>query len=409
MAQAVCARMAMVAPKCLISGCIYEHRRAGWQLTVGPVLALFRSMLASQKMPSGLNTLVLDNLASGIIVFDAGLRVQYINQTAEMLLAVSSKHVLGQLPEVWMDCHGEAVIDLIEASSVGAPITKRGVVLNTERNDVTVDCTVTPMIDDEGVRHTIVELQHIDRHLRISREERLIAQQVLTRDVVRGLAHEIKNPLGGLRGAAQLLQAELDSEELREYTQIIIQEADRLQELVNRMLGPNRRPQYAPVNIHNVLERVRTLVLAEAGNRVKVRRDYDPSIPELTGDFDQLIQAVLNIVRNAVRVLTDKGTVTLRTRVQRNMTIGSGRHRLAAQIDIIDDGPGIPPEIIDTLFFPMVTSGTGGMGLGLSIAQSLINQHKGLIECTSREGETIFTIYLPLDEAAADEHDGANN
>lgn len=399
----------MVAPKCLISGCIYEHRRAGWQLTVGPVLALFRSMLASQKMPSGLNTLVLDNLASGIIVFDAGLRVQYINQTAEMLLAVSSKHVLGQLPEVWMDCHGEAVIDLIEASSVGAPITKRGVVLNTERNDVTVDCTVTPMIDDEGVRHTIVELQHIDRHLRISREERLIAQQVLTRDVVRGLAHEIKNPLGGLRGAAQLLQAELDSEELREYTQIIIQEADRLQELVNRMLGPNRRPQYAPVNIHNVLERVRTLVLAEAGNRVKVRRDYDPSIPELTGDFDQLIQAVLNIVRNAVRVLTDKGTVTLRTRVQRNMTIGSGRHRLAAQIDIIDDGPGIPPEIIDTLFFPMVTSGTGGMGLGLSIAQSLINQHKGLIECTSREGETIFTIYLPLDEAAADEHDGANN
>jgi two-component system nitrogen regulation sensor histidine kinase GlnL len=352
---------------------------------------------------------VLDNLASGVVLFDADLRVRYINQMAEMLLAVSAKHVLGKLPDAWMECHGEAVIDLIRAASIGSPITKRGVVLNNERNDVTVDCTVTPMADEDGRRYTIVELQHIDRHLRISREERLIAQQALSRDVVRGLAHEIKNPLGGLRGAAQLLQSELDDEELREYTQIIIEEADRLQELVNRMLGPNRRPQYAPVNIHNVLERVRALVLAEAGRRIRVRRDYDPSIPELTGDCDQLIQAVLNIVRNAIRVLGDQGTVTLRTRIQRNMTIGIGRHRLTAQIDIIDDGPGIPPEIADTLFFPMVTKGTGGMGLGLSIAQSLINQHKGLIECNSRPGETVFTIYLPLDEAEAEGQEGASN
>ncbi len=227
--------------------------------------------------------------------------------------------------------------------------------------------------------------------------------------MVRGLAHEIKNPLGGLRGAAQLLQAELGSEELREYTQIIIQEADRLQELVNRMLGPNRRPSYAPINIHHVLERVRTLVLAETGERITIRRDYDPSIPELSGDSDQLIQAVLNIVRNAVRALGDTGTVTLRTRIQRQLTIGHGRHRLAAQIDIIDNGPGIPPEIAETLFLPMVTAGTGGMGLGLSIAQSLINQHQGLIECNSRDGETTFTIFLPLEDDSNGERQGEAN
>jgi two-component system nitrogen regulation sensor histidine kinase GlnL len=350
-----------------------------------------------------LSTTVLDNLASAIVVFDEDLRVCYMNQMAEMLLAVSIKHVLGELPTAWMACHGEAVVDLINAAAVGSPITKRGVVLTTDRSEVTVDCTVTPVLDEDGTQITIVELQQIDRHLRISREERLINQQALTRDVVRGLAHEIKNPLGGLRGAAQLLEGELDSDELKEYTRVIIQEADRLQELVNRMLGPNRRPNCAPVNIHHVLERVRTLVLAETGERIDIVRDYDPSIPELMADSDQLIQAVLNIVRNAARALGDDGTVTLRTRIQRQLTIGNERYRLAAQIDIIDDGPGIPPEITDTLFFPMVTSGTGGMGLGLSIAQSLINQHKGLIECTSRNGETVFTIFLPLGDGSGTE------
>ncbi|MCW9078363.1 MAG: PAS domain-containing protein, partial [Gammaproteobacteria bacterium] len=211
------------------------------------------------KPVSLLSTSVLDNLASGVIVFDLGLCVNYVNQTAEMLLGVSAKHVLGELPASWMACHGEAVIDLIRASAIGSPITKRGVVLATDRGEVTVDCTVTPILDEDGTRFTIVELQQVDRRMRISREERLITQQVLTRDVVRGLAHEIKNPLGGLRGAAQLLEAELESAELKEYTHIIIQESDRLQELLNRMLGPNRRPSYAPVNIHHVLERVRSL------------------------------------------------------------------------------------------------------------------------------------------------------
>lgn len=356
------------------------------------------------------SSVILDNLGSAVVVFDADLRVSYLNQMAEMLLAVSAKHVIGQRPDAWIACHGEVLLDLIKVAEVGSPIIKRGVVLETERNQITADCTVIPIIDDDGKALTIVELQQIDRHLRISREEHLITQQALTRDVVRGLAHEIKNPLGGLRGAAQLLQGELESEELREYTRVIIQEADRLQELVNRMLGPNRRPTYAQVNIHNVLERVRTLVMAQTGKQIEVKRDYDPSIPELSGDSDQLIQAVLNIVQNAIRAIGDTGTITLRTRIHRNLTIANRRSRLSAEINIIDDGPGIPPEIAETLFLPMVTGGTGGLGLGLSIAQSLINQHHGLIECRSREGETVFTIYLPLNDdnsVVAEEEQGS--
>lgn len=341
---------------------------------------------------------VLDNLVSAVVVFDADLRVLCINQTAEMLLAISAKHAIGEPSDALTNWRGAALIDLVRVAQVGSSITTRGVVLRNERSEVTVDCTVSPVLDTELQQISIVELQHIDRHLRISREERLVTQQALTRDVVRGLAHEIKNPLGGLRGAAQLLEGELASDELKEYTQVIMHEADRLQELVDRMLGPSRRPSFAAANIHHVLERVRTLVLAETGEQIDIQCDYDPSIPELTADSDQLIQAVLNIVRNAARAIENGGTVTLRTRVQRQFTIGSERSRLAAKIEIIDDGPGVPAEIADTLFLPMVTSGTGGTGLGLSIAQSLINQHRGLIECDRCRGETVFTIYLPVGE-----------
>lgn len=349
-------------------------------------------------------TQVLDNLATAVLVFGADMRLYYLNQMAEALLAVSARHVLGELPEAWMTCYGESVTHLLTAARTGQPLTKRGIALVlADRTQVTVDCTVIPVHNDQVLTHTIVELQQIDRHLRISREERLLSQQALTRDLIRGLAHEIKNPLGGLRGAAQLLQAELPDPELREYTSIIIDEADRLQELVNRMLGPNRRPIYRALNLHNVLERVRALVVAEVGERIRIERDYDPSIPELIGDMDQLIQAVLNIVRNATRVLGESGTILLRTRIQRQFTIGNHHHKLVAQIDVVDDGPGIPEAIADTLFFPMVTYGTGGAGLGLSIAQSLINQHNGLIECQSRPGETVFSILLPLNTQMARE------
>ncbi|TPW11075.1 MAG: two-component system NtrC family nitrogen regulation sensor histidine kinase GlnL, partial [Halothiobacillaceae bacterium] len=212
-------------------------------------------------------------------------------------------------------------------------------------------------------------------------------------------AHEINNPLGGLRGAAQLLEKELNDVELKEYTDVIIGEADRLQKLLAKLLGPNTRPQKRYTNIHKILEHVRTLVSAEGCSSIHIIRDYDPSLPELLIDPDQLIQAVLNIVRNAVQALDGAGEIIFRTRPQRQMTIGTKRHRLVLVIDIIDNGPGIAPEMAETIFYPMVTGRAEGTGLGLSIAQAMINQHQGLIECSSRPGRTKFTLLIPLERA----------
>lgn len=348
---------------------------------------------------TGIERRALDSLASAVLLLDPQLGVRYANPAAEMLLAISSRQIIGHPIEGLLRSEEDVLIRHVRrACELGQPLTEREVsLLQPEGRQVTVDCTAVPLSALDGEPGLLIEMQQVDRHLRITREEQLISQQEATRDVVRGLAHEIKNPLGGLRGAAQLLEAELEDRELKEYTKVIIDEADRLQTLVNRMLGPNRMPAYARVSIHQVLERVYTLVRAEVGERVQLQRDYDPSIPDLIGDMDQLIQAVLNIVRNAVRAVGDGGTVILRTRVQRQFTIGNTRHRLVMQLDIIDNGPGIPEEIREKIFYPMVTSGTGGMGLGLSIAQSLINQHKGLIECRSRPGKTVFTVYLPVE------------
>ena len=243
----------------------------------------------------------------------------------------------------------------------------------------------------------LLEIQQVDRQLRITREEQILARNQATRALIRGLAHEIKNPLGGLRGAAQLLERELHEASLTEYTQIIIEEADRLQNLVNNMLGPNRLPEMKSVNIHQVLERVCSLVKVETGPALTVNKDYDPSIPPINGDMDQLIQSFLNIVRNAVRAAGREGVIDLTTRVLRQFTIGNIRHRLVISVDIEDNGPGIPKELQERIFFPMV-SGSDGMGLGLSISQTLINRHQGLIEFTSKPGRTVFRVLLPLEQ-----------
>jgi len=243
----------------------------------------------------------------------------------------------------------------------------------------------------------LVELQQIDRHLRISKEEQLLAQQSTSRMLIKGLAHEIKNPLGGIRGAAQLLEFELDAHELKEYTQIIIQESDRLKALIDKMLGPNKPSNKETLNIHEVLERVRQLVNIEVNNNIKILTDYDPSIPDLKADKNQLIQAVLNIVQNAVQAIQHDGQIIFKTRIKRHLTIGRKRHKLTAKIDIIDNGPGISDELMSQIFYPMITSRPEGTGLGLSIAQSLVNQHSGLIECESEPRNTVFTIYLPLE------------
>jgi two-component system nitrogen regulation sensor histidine kinase GlnL len=248
----------------------------------------------------------------------------------------------------------------------------------------------------------LIELREHLQHLKLDREERILDQSQVNKELIRNLAHEIKNPLGGIRGAAQLLQMELDSRELIEYTQVIIHEADRLQSLVDRLLAPHRRPHVVgDVNIHEVCERVRSLILAEFPKGLRMVRDYDTSIPEFRGDREQLIQAVLNIVHNAAQALADRvaegdAEIVLRTRINRQVTFGKQRYRLALELHVIDNGPGIPEEIKDRLFFPLVSGRDGGSGLGLNLAQTFVQQHHGLIECDSVPGRTDFKILIPL-------------
>ncbi len=215
--------------------------------------------------------------------------------------------------------------------------------------------------------------------------------------LVRGLAHEIKNPLGGLRGAAQLLDLELHDPELKEYTQIIIAESDRLQGLMDKMLGPNKLPNKSMLNIHEVLERVRQLVQAEYSGNLTINNDYDPSIPDIYADKDQLIQAILNIARNAMQAMEGKGEIMFKTRIHRQLNVGRKRYKLAVKCDIINNGPGIDADMMSQIFYPMITGRAEGTGLGLSIAQALINQHNGLIECNSEPGNTVFSIFLPME------------
>ena len=248
----------------------------------------------------------------------------------------------------------------------------------------------------------IVELLPLEQQARQEREERLVDQAQANKELIRNLAHEIKNPLGGIRGAAQLLQMELDSRELTEYTQVIIHEADRLQTLVDRLLAPHRRPHVVgDVNIHEVCERVRSLITAEFPRGLKVVREYDVSIPDFRGDREQLIQAVLNIAQNACLALAERiasgdAQLCFRTRVARQVTFGKQRYRLALELHVIDNGPGVPPSIKDRIFFPLVSGREGGSGLGLTLAQTFVQQHHGLIECDSVPGRTDFKILIPL-------------
>jgi two-component system nitrogen regulation sensor histidine kinase GlnL len=353
--------------------------------------------------PEMFHTRLLDNLTTAILLVDPNMRVVYLNPAAENLLELSSARVVGEeIGRVLQEDSGTtASLQRVLESGVG--FTKRQATLRLGvEKEVIVDYVVTPAtLETETL---ILEIQPLDRMMRISREEAILSAQHLSQLLVRSLAHEIKNPLGGLRGAAQLLARELDSEHLTDYTNVIIEEADRLRNLVDRLLSAPRRITREPVNIHEVLERVRHLVEAESDGRIVIQRDYDPSIPEIMGDREQLIQAVLNISRNAQQALRSMPSDALpelrfRTRTQRQFTIGNSRHRLACQIDITDNGPGVPPELMDTLFVPMISGRVDGTGLGLTIAQSIINQHHGLIECKSSPGKTVFSLLIPLEKA----------
>ncbi len=342
---------------------------------------------------------IVDNLSTAVLMFDPDLRLTYINPAGEVLLAASLRQVRGAPIETLVSSPS-FVVDVRQAVASGRPFTEREVELMLAGyKRVMVDVTVSPLAESHMPGGLLLELVQTERHQRIAREEHLLSQHQLTRTVVRGLAHEIKNPLGGLRGAAQLLARQLEDKALTEYTDVIIGEADRLQKLLERLEGPNGVPHKRSVNIHQVLERVRQLVTAEVSGQVRFELDYDPSIPDLHADFDQLIQAVLNVVRNAIQALGGKGRIILRTRAERRCTIGPHHHKLVARLDVIDNGPGVPKELLEKIFYPLVTGRAQGTGLGLSIAQSLVNQHGGIIECTSKPGETVFTILLPLEES----------
>lgn len=346
------------------------------------------------------NDRLLDHLNCALICLNKDLQVDYMNSSAESLLEISFSSVRKRpLSRLFHESQAANLTQLLHAViDSGQSITERETRVDLHNGtSVVIDFTINPVAEDNNDLHAIMELRTIDRHLRITREEQLHTQQQASQQLARGLAHEIKNPLGGIRGAAQLLQREALEPEWKEYTQIIIHETDRLQNLINRMLGPNRSMVKSTVNIFEVLEHVRSLLLAESPGTYEIKREYDPSIPELHADRDQLIQAFLNIARNAAQAVQASGSIIFRTEIARYSTINQITHRLAVRVDIIDDGPGIDANIQANIFLPMVTNKTGGSGLGLPIAQQIIQSHGGLIKCLSRPGKTEFSTILPLE------------
>ena len=342
-------------------------------------------------MPAAASFPGLELLATAVVALDDGFVVRYANPAAESLLATGAKSLLGQRFPALFDERDALEGLLRDARTVHWDYSTRTVsYTRLGREPLPLACSLT-RIETQDLT-LLAELRPIEQQLRMAREERLVFEQQANRELIRNLAHEIKNPLGGLRGSAQLLERELDRPELREYTQVIIKEADRLQSLMDRMLTPHRAPRIEPVSIHEVLERVRSLLRAEFG--VEAQRDYDPSLPEIVGDREQLIQAVLNIARNAAQV--GSTTIVLRTRAVRQITIVRQRYRLALELQVVDDGPGVPAEIQEKIFNPLVSGREGGTGLGLSLAQTFVQYHKGVIEFESRPGRTTFRILLPL-------------
>jgi len=345
---------------------------------------------------------ILDNLTAAVVMLNSQLELDYINPAAEMMFEASARQLRKHLINEWF-CDGPEDIEVLKSAlRDNHPYTRREAKLHTlNQQELTVDYSVNPIIQ-HGSTYLLIEFQLRDRLIRIEREEELLSSHKTARTLVRGLAHEIKNPLGGIRGAAQLLERELPDEGLFDYTHVIIEEADRLRNLVDRLLGPRTLPNITDVNIHAILERVGSLIEAESAGSVLLKRDYDPSIPEFAGDAEQLIQAVLNIMRNSMQALqrseTPSPTIMLRTRALRQFTLASERHRLVCSVEISDNGPGIPDEILHEIFYPMVSGNPQGSGLGLSIAQSIINQHQGLIECNSEPGHTCFHLFIPLEQ-----------
>jgi two-component system nitrogen regulation sensor histidine kinase GlnL len=346
---------------------------------------------------------LLDALSTGIVMLDAQLCPTYANVAAQDLLAFSLNMSRGRPFGDFLQDAGALTTILRRALESGEGIADRELTLkpaSAPREPRTLDVTVTPLAGLTG-RHLLVELADTTQRQRISRDNDLLARLDGSRLMIRQLAHEIKNPLGGLRGAAQLLERELPAASLREYTQVIIGEADRLTALVESIAGPSRPPAKTLMNVHEICEHVYHLLRAETRGGVLVERDYDPSLPNAMLDRHQLIQALLNVGRNALQALEshgDAGHVLLRTRARSNVSIGSVRHRLVAAVQVEDSGPGVPEQLRASIFYPLVTGRANGTGLGLAVAQELVTRNGGIIEFESEPRRTVFTLLLPLEE-----------
>lgn len=351
----------------------------------------------------------LDLLATAVMVVDGRREILYMNPAAENLFEISNTQARGLvLDKLFSDT--DVLRDAIGyAHEENCSYFEHDVALAAgAKPKLHLSCTVTPIDNAEVVPGggVLIEFRHIDQQLKVAREERMLDQTQANRELVRNLAHEIKNPLGGIRGAAQLLDRELDVPALHEYTQVIMKEADRLQVLMDRLLTPTRLPQPTLVNVHEVLERVRTIILAEFPGDIAIRRDYDTSLPPVKGDREQLIQAFLNIARNAAQAIAGSGVmrpggneIRLRTRVARQVTLARKLRRLAIEVQFVDNGPGVPDAIKERIFYPLVSGRDGGSGLGLTLVQNFVAQHHGTITFESAPGNTCFTVLLPVVDA----------
>jgi two-component system nitrogen regulation sensor histidine kinase GlnL len=347
-------------------------------------------------------TELLDAMVTSVFLLDPQLRVTYLNAAAQTLLGLGSNQAMGRsIAELTRGA--QSLLPMFErVRDGGEGVVQRELAWSAPGGaDRILDCAVTQVILSGKSALLLLEIEDITQHRRLTRENALLAQLGGSRLMVRQLAHEIKNPLGGLRGAAQLLERELLDPALREYTRVIISEADRLTNLLDSMLGPGRPPSKQLINVHELLERVYHLLRSEAPAGVTIDRDYDPSLPPLTLDPNHIIQAMLNLGRNAIQALSgapvEAPRLILRTRAAGNVSVGAHRHRLVASIQFEDNGPGVLNEIRETIFYPLVSGRADGSGLGLGIAQDLVSRHGGLIEFDSAPGRTIFVISLPMD------------
>ncbi len=343
---------------------------------------------------------ILDYLSSTIICLDQNLKLCHINATGEMLFDSSISSLIGRnFNQLFSPVETSTITGkLSDFVVLRRPITEHEAKITLfNGKSLTADYSIYPLEDADVGGNILIEIRPLDRQVQILRDELSQVHKQASQQFARGMAHEIKNPLGGIRGAAQLLEREIIQPSMKEYTDVIISEVDRLQTLVNNMLGPNVKISKQSVNILEILEHIRSLLLAAEPNRFCLQRDYDPSIPELLADKDQLIQAFLNIAQNAVQALGESGKITFKTRIGHQITIGQIKHPLVIQIDITDNGKGISAELSDTIFLPMVTDKAEGSGLGLPIAQEIVSGHGGIIKSMSSASGTTFSTILPLE------------